>query len=128
MRDGALKYTLIGHEDAVRAVRFDPAGRQVASGSADRTVRIWDVATGRPIHTLRGHDDAVYAIAYAGEGRLISGGWDQRLILWDTNSGEALQTWFAGSDQWVAALAASPARPLLASAGHGGGVKLWELG
>jgi WD40 repeat protein len=104
-----------------------PQSQQRIGVAADRTVRIWDVASGRTIHTLRGHEDAVYALAYVGEGLLVSGGWDQRLALWDTATGAQLHEWTAGPDQWVGTLAASRAAPLLASAGLGGGVKLWEM-
>lgn len=127
LREGALKFTMVGHEDAVRAVCFDPTGATIASASADCTVRLWETATSRPLHTLRAHQDAVYALAFAGNGLLVSGGWDQRIILWDTATGAIVREWSAGPDQWIAALAASPAAPQIASAGAGGGVKLWEM-
>ena len=127
LQAGIPKQTLTGHDDVVRAVQFDPTGNTLASGSNDRTVRLWDAANGEPRHTLFAHDDAVYALAYAGPQRLVSGGWDQRLILWDTATARVVHSWSTGPDQWVAAIAASPAAPLLASAGYGGGIKLWEI-
>ena len=42
-----------GHAEAVLAVQFSPNGRYMASGSGDTTVRLWDLATGTPLHTLK---------------------------------------------------------------------------
>ncbi len=127
LRTGALLHTLAGHEDHVRAVRFDPTGQLLASCSNDGTVRLWDVRTGQLLQTLSGHQESVYALAFVRDGLLVSGGWDQRLILWDTATGRIERDWSCGADQWVAAVAVSPVAPLLASAGYGGQIKLWEL-
>ena len=54
-----------GHAGAVRSVAVSPDGSRIISGSYDRTVRVWDLATGTPIGALTGHTGPVDAVATA---------------------------------------------------------------
>ena len=77
-----------GHDDAVTGLAFDPAGARLATAGRDRTVRIWDVASGRPIRTLRGHLLGVSCVAFSPDGRLVaSAGEDRTVRLWDAELG-----------------------------------------
>jgi hypothetical protein len=70
---------LVGHTGPVTGVAFRRDGARLASASQDRTIRIWDLATGRLIHTLEGHTDKVAAVCFSPDGRLLfSGGHDRR--------------------------------------------------
>ena len=51
----AVLQTLEGHSSYVNSVAFSPDGKQVVSGSDDKTVRLWDAATGAALQTLEGH-------------------------------------------------------------------------
>jgi len=69
--------------------------KQLASGSGDGTVRLWDPATGAALLTLKFNDNYTYAsgVAYSPDGKqLASGSDDDAVRLWDPATGAALQT------------------------------------
>ena len=72
-------------------VAFSPDGRLLASCGVDRTVRLWDPATGEHLHTLTGHKGGILAndhhIAFSSDGRLLAScGADKTVQLWDLTS------------------------------------------
>lgn len=76
---------LYGHRLDVETVCFSPNGKQVASGSADHTIRIWDKESGMSISTpLIGHESSVISICYSPDGKyLVSGSYDGNIRIWD---------------------------------------------
>lgn len=84
----ACLQTLEGHLRSVEALSFSPDGKTLATGSMDKTVKLWDPVTGALHRTLKGHAFGVIAVAFAPDGQtLASGSGDKTVKLWDPATG-----------------------------------------
>ena len=77
------------HSDAVFALEFSPNAQYLASGSADRFVRVVDLASGKTTHSFEGHTHHVLDVSWQANGRsLVSAGADAVVKIWDAIAGE----------------------------------------
>lgn len=84
---------LVGHNYCVYSLAFSPNGQLLASGSADKTIKFWDVNTGQQLNTLSGHTSEIDNLVFSKNGNvLVSCSRNGRLRFWNTNNGQLLQT------------------------------------
>ncbi|MCJ1324912.1 hypothetical protein MMC10_001574 [Thelotrema lepadinum] len=89
----ATLHVFDGHTDLVSSVDFFPNGKQIVSGSHDKTIRIWNVNSGTLDQILEGHWEAVRSVAVSPNGKhLISTSWDRSIRIWDTETGKPIET------------------------------------
>ena len=82
---------------------FAPNGKQLLSGSWDKTLKLWDVNTGQLIRTFRGHLGRIKSVAFSHDGqRVVSGSVDTSVLVWDVASGRDIATFIGGGGgEWL---------------------------
>jgi WD40 repeat protein/predicted dehydrogenase len=129
---GDLQFTVESHTRVVSAVAFSPDGSTLATASADETIKLWDVATGKERQTLAGHTRPVNTLAYVPGGKWLlsaSGGRNvggNEIKLWDLKTGKAPMSW-DGHEGPVHQIGLSADGKFLASGSSDKSVKLWDM-
>jgi WD40 repeat protein/predicted Ser/Thr protein kinase len=121
------------HAGSVYSFAISSDGRTLASGSADKTIKLWDVGTNwlqkikiREIHTLTGHADSVDSVAFSNDGRtLASGSADKTIKLWEVVTGREIHTLTGHSDSIYSVAFNSDGQTLASSDNKT--IKLWEV-
>ncbi len=118
--------SLEGHTSRVTKIIFSPDGATLASASEDRTIHLWDVATGTHRHTLTGHNSYIYSVAFSPDGRtLASGSENGRIRFWNAPTGQYRVT-LEGHSSSVRGVAFSPDGQTLASGSSDHTIRLWN--
>jgi WD40 repeat protein len=116
-----------GPADNVISVAFSHDGRRIAFGGLDRTVKVYNVATGAEPRTLYGHKGFVYGVAFSPDGtRLASVAEDRSVRLWDVATGRELATFFGHTGHVFAVAFHRDGRRIL-TGGIEGVVKVWDV-
>ncbi|QDZ22497.1 WD40 repeat domain-containing protein [Chloropicon primus] len=85
--------TMTGHSESVLSVHFSPDGSNLASGSGDTTVRLWDLNTQTRRHECKGHKNWVLVVSWSPDSTMLaSGGMDSLIMLWDPATGKPAGT------------------------------------
>src|ERR1039457_4153402 len=122
-----LLRTLEGHSGSVSDVALTPNGKWAVSASEDRTLKVWDLATGRALRTLEGRSNRVSGVAVTPDGkRAVSASWDGTLKVWDLETGRALRT-LEGHSKAVLGVAVTPDGKRAVSASEDDTLKVWDL-
>ena len=113
-------------KNQVLALAFSSNGTHLASGSMDKTVRLWDLANNDKWITLQKHTGWTNVLAFSPDGTMLaSGSTDKTVQLWNTTTGDPFAT-LTGHLNGIAALAFSPDGETLASASADGTVRFWN--
>ncbi|KAK3995703.1 hypothetical protein QBC44DRAFT_319239 [Cladorrhinum sp. PSN332] len=122
----ACLQTLEGHDGWVHSVAFSHDGKQVASGSADGTIKIWDATSGSCVKTLEGHGDSVRSVTFSYDGKQVASGSDDGTIkIWDATSGSCVKT-LEGHGDSVRSVTFSHDGKQVASGSDDGTIKIWD--
>ena len=122
----AVHRALEGHQDYVQSVAFSPDSKTLASGSYDKTVRLWNSNDGTLLRALEGHQHYVSSVAFSHDGMtLASGSYDKTVRLWNTNDGTLLRA-LEGHQHYVSSVAFSPGGKTIASGSLDKTVRLWS--
>jgi WD40 repeat protein len=81
--------SLAGHAGPVYAISFSPNGKLLASGSYDKSIKVWDVNSGAALHTFNSYHGCVYSVVFSPDGKQLESSSGE---LWDVKSGTVLQT------------------------------------
>ncbi|KAI0141293.1 putative pre-mRNA splicing protein [Pestalotiopsis sp. NC0098] len=122
-----LMRVISGHLGWVRALAVEPGNQWFASGAGDRTIKIWDLATGNLRLTLTGHISTVRGLAVSPRHPyLFSCGEDKMVKCWDLETNKVIRH-YHGHLSGVYTLSLHPTLDVLVTGGRDGAVRVWDM-
>ena len=113
----------------VSSAAFSPDGKRIVTASEDKTARLWDAATGKPIgEPLKGHEKAVSSAAFSPDGkRIVTASMDKTARVWDVETGKPIGEPLRGHADALVSAAFSPGGKRVLTTSSDGMVRLWEV-
>ncbi|KAG9444099.1 hypothetical protein H6P81_015439 [Aristolochia fimbriata] len=116
-----------GHLGWVRSIAFDSSNSWFCTGSADRTIKIWDVASGRLKLTLTGHIEQIRGLAvHPKYTYMFSAGDDKQVKCWDLEQNKVIRS-YHGHLSGVYCLALHPTLDVLFTGGRDSVCRVWDI-
>ncbi|MDJ0558202.1 MAG: WD40 repeat domain-containing protein, partial [Microcystis sp. M53599_WE4] len=110
----------------VSKLLYTPDGKNLITGSLDRTIKIWDTSNNKLLFTLIGHTSRIRSLALHPNGQILASASNDGVRLWDVTTGKQL-AWFDNNSDWVESLAFSPDGQYLASGNYDFKIRLWQF-
>ena len=120
-----LLRTLEGHSREVNDVAVTPDGKRAVSASSDKTLKVWDLESGRALRILEGYS-SVEGVAVTPDGKCVVSASGDSLKVWDLESGRLLRT-LEGHSGGVNGVAVTPDGRRAVSASRDQTLKVWDL-
>lgn len=122
-----LMRVISGHLGWVRCISVDPSNEWFATGSGDRTIKLWDLASGRLKLTLTGHISAVRAVCVSPrQPYLFSAGEDKQVKCWDLECNKVIRH-YHGHLSAVYAMSLHPTIDVLVTGGRDSSARVWDM-
>lgn len=115
------------HKESITCVSVSPDGKMIASGSRDKTVRLWNAETETLHKTLKGHRKPILSLTFSHDGSSIaSTSEDKTVRVWNVNTGRRKHT-FRTNSEHLHRVVFSPNGKTLASSSFDGIIHQWDL-
>lgn len=125
---GPCLQRLEGHEHSISSIACSTDGQRLATGSEDKTVKIWDYFTGECLLTLKGHRDSVRSVVFSTDcQKVISASYHGTVKIWDIRLGNCLQTLKFNSGDGFYSASLSPNGKLAAEISDERVLTIWNL-